>query len=162
MASASPFGALGSFAANATLLFALAQSLASLPDLRHAVPRTWLVVSNLSLRTPFSPFQPFIDNPALPSDPGPRCGPPGPQGTTFYVKEAPLPDGFDSYSNSRPARFVCVRLDRRGIVRDVRVPGGSDPALIAMVETWWRFAPDCASAAKGGWQRVRLTRWQDT
>src|SRR4028118_179016 len=104
MASARSFGVVGSLAANATLLVPLAPRLASPPAPAHAVPRTWLVVSTLSLRTPFSPFQPFIDNPALPSDPGPRCGPPGPQGTTFYVKEAPLPDGFDSYSKGRPAR----------------------------------------------------------
>jgi hypothetical protein len=77
------------------------------------------------------------------------------------VKEAPLPAGFDSYSRDAPVRFVCVRLDRHGSVRDVRVPGGRDAALAAMVEQWWRFAPDCASAGKGGWQRVRLTRWQE-
>jgi hypothetical protein len=161
MIGARYFGSIGSLAANATLHLALFQSLASLPDLRHAVPELSLKVYDLSLDPPFSPFQPFIHNPASPSDRGPRCAPPGPQGTTFYLKEAPLPAGFDSYSSAAPVRFVCVRLDRHGIVRDVRVPGGRDAALAAMVEQWWRFAPDCEPAGKGGWQRVRLTRCQE-
>ncbi|HEX9954681.1 MAG TPA: hypothetical protein VGB48_05625 [Allosphingosinicella sp.] len=117
---------------------------------------------DLSLVPPFYPFQPFIDNPTSDVDYGPLCAPPGPQGTTFYVKEAPLPDGFDSDSNGRPAQFACVRVDRHGTVRDVRLPGGNDPTLAEMIKRWWRIAPDCASAGKGGWQRIRLTRWQDS
>jgi hypothetical protein len=156
------FGTFGSFAANSLLLAGFVQSLAWLPDLRGALPQPLSVVHNLSLvLPPVSPFQPFINNPISPADKGPRCGPPGPQGTTFYVKEAPLPTAFNSYPDGRPARFVCVRLDRHGIVREVRLPGGGDPSLVAMIEEWWRFAPDCASAGKGGWQRVRLTRWQE-
>jgi hypothetical protein len=156
------FGTFGSFAANAVLLAGLFQSLASLPDLRGALPQPLTVVHNLSLPPPrVAPWQPFINNPISPADRGPRCAPPGPQGTTFYVKEAPLPAGFNSYPSGGLARFVCVQLDRHGMVREVRLPRGSDPALVAMIKGWWRFAPDCASAGKGGWQRVRLTRWQE-
>jgi hypothetical protein len=155
-------GSIGSFGANAVLLAGMFQSLAWLPSLRGAIPQPLTMIHNLSLREPpLSPSQPFIDNPMLPGDRGPRCAPPGPQGTTFYVKEAPLPAGFETQPDDRQARFVCVRVDRHGIVRDVRLPRGHDPALVTMIERWWRISPDCASAAKGGWQRVRLTRWQE-
>jgi hypothetical protein len=161
MITSSTFGTIGSFAANSLLIAGFVQSLAWLPEHRGPAASP-LTVYNLDIRpAPSSLFQPFIDNPMSDADRGPRCGAAGPQGTTFYVKEAPLPAGFNSYPNGRPAQFACVRVDRHGTIREVRLPQGKDPALAAMIQRWWRISPDCASAGKGGWQRIRLTRWQE-